>query len=188
MKRPFHILAALFILATSAIAQWGADSQPTRTTTHHPKRVIGYVTQWDAWKGTSAGLPKQGFLNHLNLDYSQYTHLNFSFFGVAHDGSLHSGDYRNPSIYQPGAIQNPAPLFHGDIYSSWDYYLLWGELSPQWNFTPDVTAAGFESYAGGWRHTPTGLTGPMPVPYKPPGNAPRHPRPRHLWHLPRQRV
>jgi GH18 family chitinase len=172
MKLPFHILAALFMLATSAFAQWGADSQPTRTTTHHPKRVIGYVTQWDAWKGTSAGLPKQGFLNHLNLDYSQYTHLNFSFFGVAHDGSLHSGDYRNPSIYQSGAIQNPAPLFHGDIYSSWDYHLLWGELNPQWNFTSAVTSAGFEPYAGGWRHTPTGLTGPMPVPYKPPGNAP----------------
>ncbi|MCU0781273.1 MAG: hypothetical protein MUF04_09265 [Akkermansiaceae bacterium] len=38
-------------------AQWGADSQPTRTTAQHQKRVIGSVTQWDAWKGTSAGLP-----------------------------------------------------------------------------------------------------------------------------------
>jgi len=62
VKRPFHILTALFILATPVFAQWGADSQPTRTTTHHPKRVIGYVTQWDAWKGTSAG-----FTNFLTL-------------------------------------------------------------------------------------------------------------------------
>ncbi len=167
-----RILPLLFILSTPLSAQWGADSQPTRTTAHHQKRVIGYVTQWDAWKGTSAGLPKQGFLNHLNLDYSQYTHLNFSFFGVANDGSLHSGDYRNPNIHQAGTVQNPAPLFHGDIYSSWDLYLLWGELNPQWNFTPQVIAAGFESHAGGWRHQPSGLTGPMPVPYKPPGNAP----------------
>jgi len=160
------------LLMSSASGQWSADSAPTRTTSDHGKRVIGYVTQWDAWKTTDAGQPKQGFLNHLNLDYTQYTHLNFSFFGVAHDGSLHSGDYRNKSIYQAGAIQDPAPLFHGDIYSSWDYYLLWGELSPQWNFTTDVLAAGFVSEGGGWRHTPTGLTGPMPVPYKPPGNAP----------------
>ena len=34
-------------------AQWGADSQPTRTTADHSKRVVGYVTQWDAWKSTS---------------------------------------------------------------------------------------------------------------------------------------
>jgi GH18 family chitinase len=160
------------LLTASLSAQWGADSQAPRNTSHHQKRIIGYVTQWDAWKGTSAGLPKQGFLNHLNLDYSQYTHLNFSFFGVANDGSLHSGDYRNPNIWQLGTVQNPAPLFHGDIYSSWDLYLLWGELNPQWSFTPQVVAAGFESHAGGWRHVPSGLTGPMPVPYKPPGNAP----------------
>jgi len=159
-------------LVSAASGQWGADSDPTRTTSDHDKRIIGYVTQWDAWKTTDAGQPKQGFLNHLNIDYSQYTHLNFSFFGVAVDGSLHSGDSRNKSIYQVGTVQSPAPLLYGDIYSSWDYYLLWGELSPQWNFSADVLAAGFVSEGGGWRHTPTGLTGGMPVPYTPPGNAP----------------
>jgi GH18 family chitinase len=172
MKSFIRSLAFLVFLTAPISAQWGADSQAPRGTAHHQKRIIGYVTQWDAWKGTSAGLPKQGFLNHLNLDFSQYTHLNFSFFGVANDGSLHGGDYRNQSIHQAGTVQNPAPLFHGDVYSSWDLYLLWGELNPQWNFTPQVAAAGFESHAGGWRHIPSGLTGPMPVPYKPPGNAP----------------
>lgn len=153
-------------------AQWGADSQPTRTTADHGKRVIGYVTQWDAWKSTEAGLPTQGFLNHLNLDYSQYTHLNFSFFGVANDGSLHSGDYRNPSIYQSGAVQQPAALLNSDLYSSWDYHLLWGNLSPQWEINATVLGAGFVSLNGGWKHTATGLSGPLPVPYHPPGTAP----------------
>ena len=86
------ILALLLLSAVPSRGQGGADSLPTRTTADHGKRVIGYLTQWDAWKSTNAGMPKQGFLNHLNLDYSQYTHLNFSFFGVAEDGSLHSGD------------------------------------------------------------------------------------------------
>ena len=153
-------------------AQWGANSQPTRTTANHSKRVVGYVTQWDAWKSTDAGLPKQGFLNHLNLDYSQYTHLNFSFFGVANDGSLHSGDYRNPSIYQPGAIQQPAPLLHGDVYSSWDYHMIWGHLVPQWEINATVQAAGFIAHNGGWKHVATGLDGPLPVPFHPPGTAP----------------
>lgn len=167
-----NILLALALLTASAFAQWGANSQPTRTTANHGRRVIGYVTQWDAWKGTSAGQPAQGFLNHLNLDYSQYTHLNFSFFGVANDGSLHSGDFRNPNIYQAGQVQAPAPLLDGDIYSSWDYWLVWGNLSPQWDINATVTAAGFVAYNGGWKHTATGLTGPFPVPYHPPGTAP----------------
>jgi GH18 family chitinase len=166
------ILLLLTILTTPAFAQWGANSQPTRTTANHSKRVIGYVTQWDAWKSTSAGQPAPGFLNHLNLDYSQYTHLNFSFFGVANDGSLHSGDFRNPTIYQDGQEQSPAPLLDGDIYSSWDYWLVWGNLSPQWDINATVMAAGFTAYAGGWKHTATDLTGPFPVPYHPPGTAP----------------
>jgi GH18 family chitinase len=166
-------LLLLCLLPLSPLsAQWGADSQPTRTTANHSKRVVGYVTQWDAWKSTDAGLPKQGFLNHLNLDYSQYTHLNFSFFGVANDGSLHSGDYRNQAIYQPGAIQQPAPLLHGDVYSSWDYHLTWGHLVPQWEINATVQAAGFIAHNGGWKHVATGLTGQLPVPYHPPGTAP----------------
>ncbi|MGC4013042.1 MAG: glycosyl hydrolase family 18 protein [Luteolibacter sp.] len=172
MLRNLLLGGLLPFLPLCAHAAGGADSQPTRTTASHGKRVIGYITQWDAWKGTSAGLPKQGFLNHLNIDYSQYTHLNFSFFGVAQDGSLHSGDFRNPNIYQAGQVQAPAALLNGDVYSSWDYYLVWGDLSPQWNFTSQVTAAGFESYNGGWRHTATGLTGPLPVPYHVPGTMP----------------
>ncbi|MFD0893054.1 cellulose binding domain-containing protein [Luteolibacter ambystomatis] len=172
MFRTLLLGGLLPFLPLCAHAAGGADSQPTRNTASHGKRVIGYITQWDAWKGTSAGLPKQGFLNHLNIDYSQYTHLNFSFFGVAQDGSLHSGDFRNPNIYQAGQVQAPAALLNGDVYSSWDYYLVWGELSPQWNFTSQVTAAGFESYGNGWRHTPSGLTGPMPVPYHVPGTMP----------------
>lgn len=179
MKKSFRIpclgliVICLWMLfpATSRGA-WGADSQPTRRTSDHGKRVIGYITQWDAWKGTSAGTPKAGFFNHLNLDYSQYTHLNFSFFGVASDGSLHSGDFRNPNIYQSGQSQASAALLNGDVYSSWDYYLVWGDLSPQWEINAAAQAAGFEAHAGGWRHIATGLTGPLPAPYHPPGSAP----------------
>lgn len=172
---PRALLLPFFLIAASLCAtaqQGGADSQPTRTTRDHAKRVIGYVTQWDAWKATSAGLPKQGFLNHLNLDYSQYTHLNFSFFGVANDGSLHSGDYRNQSIYQAGSTQAPAPLLHGDTYSSWDYHLVWGHLVPQWELNATAQAAGFVAFNGGWKHVASGLSGPLPVPYHPPGSLP----------------
>ncbi len=173
MMRLISILFFLIVLfPLSLSAQWGADSQPTRTTADHTKRVIGYVTQWDAWKSTDAGLPKQGFLNHLNLDYSQYTHLNYSFFGVANDGSLHSGDYRNPNIHQAGSTQSPAPLLNGDIYSSWDYHLLWGHLTPLWEINATAQAAGFIAFNGGWKHTATGLTGQLPVPCHPPGTAP----------------
>ncbi len=89
--------------------------------------MIGYITQWDAWKDVAGIVPKGGY-NHLNVDYSQYTILNFSFFGVAKDGSLHSGDFRNKNIYQVGAVQEPAALVNEDIYSSWDMFLLYGEL------------------------------------------------------------
>ncbi len=131
----------------------------------HGKRVIGYLTQWDAWKDATAGLPVQGYLNHLNLDYSQYTHLNFSFFGVASDGSIHSGDFRNQNIYQTNQVQSPAPLLDGDVYSSWDYWLVYGDLNLQWDFSnPAAAAAGFMAAGGGWSNTVTKLTGPLPVP------------------------
>jgi chitinase len=158
-------LASAAYSPNSQAATWGADSHPTRTTASHGRRVIGYITQWDAWKAGSAGLPAQGYLNHLNIDYSQYTHLNYSFFGVADDGSLHSGDYRNQNIYQAGQVQAPAPMLDGDVYSSWDYWLIYGDLSLQWDFSnPAAAAAGFVAASGGWSNTITGLTGPMPVP------------------------
>ena len=95
------------------------------TTSQHNKQVIGYITEWDAWKNVSGLVPLGGY-NQLNVDYSQYTILNFAFFGVAVDGSLHSGDLRNKNIYQVGAVQAPAPILDSDMYSSWDLYLLKG--------------------------------------------------------------
>jgi len=94
----------------------------------HDKNVIGYITQWEAWKGPNAGFSVKGEATHLNVDMDIYSILNFSFFGVAKDGSLHSGDLRNKSIYQPNAVQEPGPLLHPDVYSSWDFDILWGEL------------------------------------------------------------
>ena len=129
-------LSFLIALATPLCAQWGADSQPPRNTSAHGKRIIGYITQWDAWKTTDAGQPKQGFLNHLNLDYSQYTHLNFSFFGVANDGTLHSGDYRNKEIYQSGTVRSNSTLLMQTIYqtvkaASPSYIVMFGS-GPGW--------------------------------------------------------
>ncbi len=166
IRNSYWLALACAVFSTAALAAtWGADSHPTRTTASHGRRVIGYITQWDAWKDTSAGLPVQGYLNHLNIDYSQYTHLNFSFFGVADDGSLHSGDYRNQNIYEAGQVQSPAPMLDGDVYSSWDYWLIYGDLALQWDFSnPAVAAAGYVSLGGGWSNIITGLIGPMPVP------------------------
>ncbi|WP_315823793.1 hypothetical protein [Paraflavitalea speifideaquila] len=58
-----------------------AQVSPTvpATTQQHSKQVIGYITQWDAWKEVANLVPKGGY-NQLNVDYSQYTILNFSFF------------------------------------------------------------------------------------------------------------
>jgi GH18 family chitinase/aryl-phospho-beta-D-glucosidase BglC (GH1 family) len=92
------------------------------------KQVIGYITQWDAWKGTEHGYTVAGINNQLNVDYTKFTMLNYSFFGVAKDGSLHSGDYRNKLIWKETEVQEPAPLIHDDIYSSWDKWLLYGSL------------------------------------------------------------
>jgi GH18 family chitinase len=159
------LLLAIVLPPSIWAATWGADSHPTRTTASHGRRVIGYITQWDAWKDSGAGLPAKGYLNHLNVDYSQYTHLNFSFFGVAVDGSLHSGDFRNKDIWQTNQVQSPAPLLDGDTSSSWDYWLIYGELNPQWGFSnPATAAAGFVPSGTGWSNTVTQLTGPLPVP------------------------
>jgi len=52
--------------------------------------------------------------------------LNWSFFGVANDGSLHSGDLRNQQIYQDGAVQQPGDIFHPSSTDSWDTWLFNG--------------------------------------------------------------
>ncbi|HJO95447.1 MAG TPA: glycosyl hydrolase family 18 protein [Victivallales bacterium] len=147
--------------ATIIITIKKKDIQPTGD-----KEIIAYFTQWDAWKAQANGFPAQGTCNQLNVDYSKYTMLNFSFFGVAKDGSLHSGDLRNKSIYQPGTVQEPGELLYGDIYSSFDYYLLYGELAPIWEFNAAATEAGYVSDPMGWYNTKTGLRGKMPIPLK----------------------
>lgn len=145
----------------------------TATTAQHNKQVIGYITQWDAWKEVSGLVPKGGF-NHLNIDYSQYTILNFSFFGVAKDGSLHSGDFRNKNIYQVGAVQDPAPLVNEDIYSSWDMYLLYGELETLYYISDGSYAysLGYRNDGSGWKNVNTGKTGAFPLSVHKQGGAP----------------
>ncbi|MGB0525767.1 MAG: glycosyl hydrolase family 18 protein [Flammeovirgaceae bacterium] len=149
----------------------------TATTANHQKEIIGYITNWDAWKNSNAGLPAQGALTQLNIDYSKYTILNYSFFGVAVDGSLHSGDHRNKNIYKPTEVQAPADIFFTDIYSSWDLYLLFGELETINYINEDVKqraeAQGFQVEVGGstWTHPVWGLSGSLPLPLKKEGGA-----------------
>lgn len=169
-----EILACLFILFASQLSaqEPPAKPQPGR------RQVIGYITQWDAWKANSAGLPGAGALTHLNIDYSQYTRLNFSFFGVAVDGSLHSGDHRNPQISQPGTVQQPAALLFTDIYSSWDLHILFGEIEPVHYLNAAMVkrakAQGFEVKEGNnrWSNPAWGLDGPLPLPLHQEGGAP----------------
>lgn len=163
VRRAMVWLAALAWLLPGGLA--AQVSPPVlKQRTDHNKQIIGYLTQWGPWKDVAGVVPK-GSLNQLNVDYSQYTILNFSFFGVAVDGSLHSGDYRNPNIAQAGVDQPPAPLVDTDIYSSWDLYLLQGELdivqyvadgSPAYNL-------GYRNAPGGWRNANTGATGAFPL-------------------------
>ena len=163
VRRATCWLAALAWLLPGGLA--AQVSPPVlKQRTDHNKQIIGYLTQWGPWKDVAGVVPK-GSLNQLNVDYSQYTILNFSFFGVAVDGSLHSGDYRNPNIAQAGVDQPPAPLVDTDIYSSWDLYLLQGELdivqyvadgSPAYNL-------GYRNAPGGWRNANTGATGAFPL-------------------------
>jgi chitinase len=144
------------------------------TTKQHNKQVIGYITQWDAWKDVAGIVPKGGY-NHLNVDYSQYTILNFSFFGVAKDGSLHSGDFRNKNIYQVGAVQEPAALVNEDIYSSWDMFLLYGELDAPIYYISDGSYAyslGYRNEGSGWKNVNTGATGAFPLSVPKQGGAP----------------
>lgn len=137
----FSTLICLLSLHITAQVNTGGPN----TTNDHNKQVIGYITNWDAWKAANAGLPAQGALTHLNIDYSKYTILNFSFFGVAVDGTLHSGDHRNKQIYQPGSVQQPAALLFGDHYSSWDFDLLFGEVE-RFTWINDQTKARAEAF------------------------------------------
>ena len=128
----------LLILETEA-----QISPPVKNTTKdHQRQCIGYITQWDAWKGTNNGVLKSSY-NHLNIDYSQYTILNFSFFGVAVDGSLHSADLRNKQIYQTGVDQQPGKLVNDDIYSSFDLYFLKGDVQQFWTIDSYLTGLGY---------------------------------------------
>lgn len=135
-------------------------------TSHHNKQVIGYVPNWDAWKGSNLNvLPAS--LNHYNIDYSQYTILNFSFFGVAVDGSLHSGDLRNKQIYANGQIQQPTDLIHPDEYSSHDKTFILGQPKTFWGWDPQLAALGYQPHPdgawNGWVKTATGEQGAWPL-------------------------
>ena len=176
------IVFLICCLASPLTAQVNTGAQ--YTTADHNKEIIAYFTQWDAWKAANAGLPAQGVFNQLNLDYSLYTMLNWSFLGVAQDGSLHSGDLRNKDIYQVGQVQAPGEMFYSDIYSSWDLWLLYGELEiiqylPD-NLDQQPTHASYWVYANhgykgngtGWINTNTGATGDYPLPLPKPNGAP----------------
>ncbi|MGY3795536.1 Ig-like domain-containing protein [Aquimarina sp. 433] len=162
-------LLLMFCMLTGT--NWGqVNTGGTATTANHSKQVIGYITNWDAWKAASAGVPSAGALTQLNIDYSKYTILNYSFFGVAVDGSLHSGDLRNKNIYQPGVVQEPADLLYGDPYSSWDFHILFGEIENVNYISPAVKeraeAMGYVVEVGGstWSHPEWGLSGILPLP------------------------
>ncbi|MDD7886346.1 glycosyl hydrolase family 18 protein [Flavivirga sp. 57AJ16] len=151
---------------TNAQVNTGGNS----STSNHTKQIIGYITNWDAWKQPTAGVPAQGALTQLNIDYSKYTILNYSFFGVANDGSLHSGDLRNKQIYQSGSVQQPGDILFSDVYSSWDYHILFGEIEPIQYISEAVKlraeALGYQVTVGGntWSHPEWGLQGTLPLP------------------------
>ena len=136
------------------------------------KQIIGYFPTWDVWKGTDAGLPAAKVCNQLNIDYSKYTMLNYSFFGVAKDGSLHSADLANKKIWEEGQVQEPGELICGKVYDSYDYWLLYGELDLLWSATQESIDAGFVVDGTNWHNTKTGLSGEMPIPMPKEGGAP----------------
>ncbi len=178
MRQPLSILLGLSLALVAGTARAQVNTGGTATIASHSKQVIGYITQWDAWKTTTAGVPAPGAYTHLNIDYSKYTILNFSFFGVAVDGSLHSGDKRNKNIYQAGVNQEPADLFYTDPYSSWDLHILFGELELANYLSADVVkrakAQGFDVVEGGatWSHPVWGLKGSLPLPLHKESGAP----------------
>jgi chitinase len=157
-------MCLLWLLCLASVCQAQVSPTVPKKTKDHNKQVIGYLTQWGPWKDIAGLIPK-GSLTQLNVDYSQYTILNFSFFGVAVDGSIHSGDYRNPNISQPGAVQQPAPLLNTDIYSSWDLYLLYGELDVLYHIADNSYAytLGYRNGGQGWTNVNTNETGAFPL-------------------------
>ncbi|MBW8683803.1 glycosyl hydrolase family 18 protein [Chitinophaga rhizophila] len=166
---PYHYVRHALLLLLLILGVYPAMAQVTpqvpATTKNHNKQVIGYITQWDAWKDVAGIVPKGGY-NQLNVDYSQYTILNFSFFGVAKDGSLHSGDFRNKNIYQPGSVQEPGALVNEDIYSSWDMFLLYGELDAPLYYITEGSypyTLGYRNEGSGWKNVNTGRTGAFPL-------------------------
>lgn len=162
------VVCFTFVNALSVRAQ--VNTGGNATTADHQKEIIGYITNWDAWKSSSAGVPSAGALTHLNIDYSKYTMLNYSFFGVAVDGSLHSGDLRNKNIHQEGEVQEPADIFFTSIYDSWDMLLLFGEIEAVHYISEDIKtraeAQGFVVEVNGntWEHPDWGLSGTLPLP------------------------
>ncbi|PSU35760.1 glycosyl hydrolase family 18 protein [Photobacterium lutimaris] len=179
MQKGLHMSKLACAMAAMLMAGTASSVQAAPT---HDKNVIGYITQWEAWKGTNAGFSVKGEATHLNVNMDIYSILNFSFFGVAKDGSLHSGDLRNKKIYQPNAVQEPGPLLHPDVYSSWDFHILWGELEYIHQFPGNeaweqdalrkVQEQGFVKSGNGWLHAPSGVSGQMPIPLKKAGGAP----------------
>ncbi|MCC4799414.1 chitinase [Enterovibrio norvegicus] len=177
MNKKLKVCAVATCVASALAMSASLHAAPT-----HDKAVIGYLTQWEAWKGTDAGFSVKGEATHLNVDMDIYSILNFSFFGVAKDGSMHSGDLRNKNIYQDGSVQEPGPLLHPDVYSSWDFHILWGELEYVHEYPGNepwqadqlakVQAQGFVKDGRGWKHAPSGVTGQMPIPLKKEGGAP----------------
>lgn len=188
MRAPIRTPLATALLGMSIALATGnlyaqADTGGT-TTRAHKKQVIGYITEWDAFKAQAAGLPAQGSLNQLNIDYSKYTMLNFSFFGVAEDGSLHSGDQRVKELWRPGRKQVPAALIdYRAQWDSFDTHLLFGEQELIERVTPGVlqraAAQGFEnvkmvSGAITWSNPGWGVNKPIyaTLPLKKIGGAP----------------
>ena len=173
MKKFIFLFLACFTFALQAQVSTGGVG-----TSSHDKQVVGYITNWDAWKNSNAGVPGPGALTHINIDYSKYTILNYSFFGVARDGSLHSGDLRNKNIYQEGVSQEPGDIFFTDVYSSWDMHILFGELDYVQYISPEVKERakqyGFEAEVGAstWTNTRWGLSGSLPMPLPTQGGAP----------------
>ncbi len=157
-----------FVSLSTLVAQ--VNTGGNANTSNHSKQIIGYITNWDAWKQSTAGVPAQGALTQLNIDYSKYTILNYSFFGVAGDGSLHSGDLRDKQIYQPGVVQAPGAILFSDIYSSWDFHILFGEIEAVQYINEAVKqraeTLGYQVAVGGntWDHPEWGLHGDLPLP------------------------
>lgn len=161
MKR--KLSKAMWTLCVLVTASMNGKAQVSpsvpNTTKDHSQQVIGYITQWDAWKGDANGIPKTAY-NFLNVDYSQYTILNFSFFGVAVDGSLHSADLRNKQIYQSGVDQAPGKMINDDIYSSFDAFFLKGDVQTFYNVDTYLQGLGYvDKGNGNWENTKTGETG-----------------------------